>query len=195
MVNVRHGTGIKHLSGLSQNIPVAGKEYFEDELAEEGHMGLTSSLPCALCKQSKGGLTSTPLKSSVKVGEDNILLPQQRKARESLMNTMACPPGHEMPMAAQELCKMCEPKINKLKGGYSATANLIFQSWLKDIRVHVEDQNLTQREAMQLIKDFTAEHAHNEVEFYMGMVAEEWQTFEGLIQHLKNAFQSGKTIS
>ena len=29
----------------------------------------------------------------------------------------------------------------------------------------------------------------------MGMVVEEQQTFKGLIQHLKNAFQSGKTIS
>lgn len=48
-------------------------------------------------------------------------------------------------MAMQEFHMMHEPKINKLKGGYSATANLIFQSWLKDIRVHVEDQNLTQR--------------------------------------------------
>ena len=48
---------------------------------------------------------------------------------------------------------------------------------------------------MQLIKDFTAECAHNKVEFYMGMVVEEQQTFEGLIQHLKNAFESGKTIS
>ena len=48
---------------------------------------------------------------------------------------------------------------------------------------------------MQLIKDFTAECAHDEVEFYMGMVVEEHQTFEGLIQHLKNAFQSGETIS
>ena len=73
-------------------------------------------------------------------------------------------------MAVQEFCKLHKPKINKLKGGYSATANLIFQSWLKDIRVHVEDRNLTQREAMQLVKDFTAEHACNEVEFYMGMV-------------------------
>ena len=98
-------------------------------------------------------------------------------------------------MAAQEFCKLHEPKISKLKGGYSATVNLIFQSWLKDIWVHVEDKNLTQREAMQLIKDFTAEHARDEVEFYMGMVAEEQQTFEGLVQHLKNAFQSGKTIS
>ena len=74
-------------------------------------------------------------------------------------------------------------------------ANLIFQSWLKDIQVHVEDRNVTQRQAIQLIKDFTAEHAHNEVEFYMGMVTEEQQMFEGLIQHLKNAFQSGETIS
>ena len=48
---------------------------------------------------------------------------------------------------------------------------------------------------MQLIMDFTAEHACNKVEFYMGMVSEEQQTFDGLVQHLKNAFQSDKTIS
>ena len=48
---------------------------------------------------------------------------------------------------------------------------------------------------MQLIKDFKAECAHNEVQFYMWMVVEEQQTFEGLVQHLKNAFQSGKTTS
>ena len=61
--------------------------------------------------------------------------------------------------------------------------------------VHVEERNLSQREAIQLVKDFTAERAHNEMEFYMGMVADDQQTFEGLIQHLKNAFQSGKTTS
>ena len=85
-----------------------------------------------------------------------------------------------MYMAMQEFHKMCEPKINKLNSGHSATANLIFQSWLKDIRVHVEDCNLSERVAMLLIKDFTAEHACDEVEFYMGMVAEDQQTFEGL---------------
>ena len=98
-------------------------------------------------------------------------------------------------MAAQEFCKLYEPKINKLKGGYSAMANLIFQSWFIDIRVHVEDQNLTEREAMHLTKDFTAEHACDKVEFYMGMAVEDQQTFEHLVQHLKNAFQSGETIS
>ena len=106
------------------------------------------------------------------------------------MTNTVSPPGYDMQMAACKFCKLHEPKVNKLKGGYSATANLIFQSWLKDIRVHVEDRNLTQREAMQLIKDFTAEHAHDKVEFYMGMVADEQQTFEGLIQHLQKMLSS-----
>ena len=48
---------------------------------------------------------------------------------------------------------------------------------------------------MQLVKDFTAEHACDKVKFYMGMVVDEQQTFEGLVQHLKNAFQSGETTS
>ena len=100
-----------------------------------------------------------------------------------------------MKVAVQEFCKLHEPKINKLKGGYSATANLIFQSWLKDINVHIEDWNLTEREAIQLVKDFTAERAHNEVEFYMGMIADDQQSFDGLVNHLKHAFQSGETVS
>ena len=136
----------------------------------------------------KGGLTSTSLKSSAKVGEDNILFPQQTSARESFVSPAMCAPRYEMQVPVQEFCKLHEPKINKLKDGYSAKANLIFQSWLRDIRVHVEDQNLMEREAMQLSKDFTAECAHDEVDLYMGMVTEDQPTFEGLIQHLKNAF-------
>ena len=88
-------------------------------------------------------------------------------------------------MAAQEFCKLCELKINKLKGGYSAKVNLIFQSWLKDIKVHVEDWNLTEREAIQLVKDCAAEIAHDEVEFYVGMTMDDQQTFDGLVNHLK----------
>ena len=40
-----------------------------------------------------------------------------------------------------------------------------------------------ERETIQLVKDFTTEHTHNKVEFYMGMMMEDQQTFEGLIQH------------
>ena len=137
-INARCGTGIEHLSGLSQNIPAAGKAYFEEELAEEATWG--SQYPCYVCFASgqNGGLTSTTLKSSPKIGENNILLHQQRRARESLVNPAMCPPRYKMWMATQGFCKMCEPQINKLKGGYSAMAKLIFQSWLKDIRAHVE---------------------------------------------------------
>ena len=73
--------------------------------------------------------------------------------------------------------------------------NLRFQSWVKDIRAHVEDWNLMKRQAIQLVKDFTAECACHEVEFYMGMVTEDQPTFKVLMQHQKNAFQSGETIS
>ena len=52
-----------------------------------------------------------------------------------------------------------------------------------------------QREAIQLVKDFTAECTQDEVEFYMGMVDEEDQSFEGLIDHLCDAFQLGETLS
>ena len=87
---------------------------------------------------------------------------------------------------------MHEPKIIKLKGGYSATANLIFQLWLKDIRVHVEECNLSEKEAMQLIKDFTAEHTCDKVEFYMGMVMEDQQTFETLCNTSRMLFSLAK---
>ena len=174
---------------------MAGREHFEDELAEEATWGPNHPCHVHFVGSEKGGFTSTPLKPAARVREYYTLLPQQKQARENLLTSTVSPPGYDMQMAVQELCKLREPKINKLKGGYSATANLIFQSWLKDIRVHVEDRNLSQREAIQLVKDFAAEHARNEVEFYMGMVTDDQQTFEGLIQHLKNAFQSRETTS
>ena len=45
------------------------------------------------------------------------------------------------------------------------------------------------------MKDFTAKHAWDEVYFYMGIVAEEDQSFEGFMEHLCDAFQSGETLS
>ena len=140
-------------------------------------------MTCALCFQPLGGFTSTPRRH---LEEDGV------RAR---INSNTYPPGYETKVVVREFCKLCEPKINKLKGGYSATANLIFQSWLKDINIHVKDQNLTEREAIQLVKDFTVERACNEVEFYMGMIMDDQQTIDGLVNHLKNAFQLGKTVS
>ena len=78
-VNVRCGTGIKHLSGLSQNVPVAGRQYFEDKLAEEATWGSNHPRHVHSASSQKGSFTSTPLKSAAKVGEVNSLLPQQEK--------------------------------------------------------------------------------------------------------------------
>ena len=52
----------------------------------------------------------------------------------------------------------------------------------------MEDQNVTEREAIQLIRNCTAERAHNEVEFYMDMFADYQQTFDGLVIHFKVHF-------
>ena len=184
VVNARCGAGLAHTSGISQDIPVAGRAHFENELAEEAtwvshshpyHVHFASNL------QVEFTLT-------------HRRYPEEQKPRVRC-NPATYRPGYVMKMVVQEFHKLHEPKINKLKGGYSATANLIFQSWLKDIKAHVEDQNLTEREAIQLVKDFTAERAHNEVAFYVGLVADDQQTFDGLVNHLKGTFQSGETIS
>ena len=117
----------------------------------------------------KGGLTSTP----------------HNQSEEEAPSILESHP-YEMGLhaAAQEFRKMQEPRISKLKGRYTSSAGLVFQSWLKDIHVLIQDRRLTQREAIQLVKDFTVEHAQDEVEFYMGMVMKEDQSFEGLIEHL-----------
>ena len=183
-VNATRGAAAAHALGISQDIPVIGRTQFEDELAEEAIWDVHQH-PCHVhfASDPQGRFTSTPLRH---LEEDRA------KAR---ISPEVYPPRYGMKVAVQEFRKLHEPKINKLKGGYSATANLIFQSWLKDINVHVQDWNLTEREAIQLVKDFTAERACNEVEFYMGMIADEQQSFNGLVNHLKNAFQSGETVS
>ena len=183
-VNVKRGAAAAHASGISQDIPVVGRTQFEDELAEEDIWNAHQHLHHVhFASNPQGRFTSTPL---------GHLEEDRAKAR---ISPEVYPPGYGMKVAVQEFCKLCESKINKLKGGYSATANLIFQSWLKDINAHVEDWNLTEREATQLVKDFTAQRAHDEVEFYMGMIADKQQSFDGLVNHLKNAFQSGETVS
>ena len=82
-----------------------------------------------------------------------------------------------------------------LKGGYSSDASLIFQSWLKDIRVYTIEYRLSQREAIQLVKDYTSEQARSEVEYYLGLTPKDEQSFQGLIDLLSLMFQSCKTVS
>ena len=47
--------------------------------------------------------------------------------------------GHSLQLVAEEFRKIREPKISKLKGGYLANAMLVFNSWLKDIKMCIQE--------------------------------------------------------
>ena len=57
------------------------------------------------------------------------------------------------------------------------------------------ERHLSQREAIQLVKDYTSEQARSEVEYYLGLTPKEEQSFQGLIDHLSLGFQSCETVS
>ena len=55
--------------------------------------------------------------------------------------------------ASKEFHRMCEPKITKLRGGYSTDAELMFRSWKSDILAHINDRELDNKSVIQLIKE------------------------------------------
>ena len=55
--------------------------------------------------------------------------------------------------------------------------------WLKDIDMCVQDHNLTEHKVVQLVKDYTAEHTHGAVEFYLNM--NDQLSYSRLIEHLR----------
>ena len=92
--------------------------------------------------------------------------------------------------ASKEFRRMCEPKITKLKGGYSADAELMFRSWKSDILVHINDRELNNKSAIQLIKEQTPDNAHRKVEFQLDLCGGNI-TYQDLLQHLGITFQGG----
>ena len=65
--------------------------------------------------------------------------------------------------ASKEFRHMWEPKITKLHGGYSTDAELVFRSWRADILANIQDRELDNKAAIQLIKEQTLENARQEV--------------------------------
>ena len=92
--------------------------------------------------------------------------------------------------ASKEFCKMREPKITKLRGGYSADAELMLRSWKSDILAHIVDRELDNKAAIQLIKEQTLDNGHHEVEFQLNLCRGNI-TYQDLLQHLSIAFQGG----
>ena len=62
--------------------------------------------------------------------------------------------------ALKEFWRMREPKITKLRGGYSADAELVFRSWQADILANIRERELDNKSTIQLIKEQTLDNAH-----------------------------------
>ena len=57
------------------------------------------------------------------------------------------------------------------------------------------EHHLSQQEAMQLVKDYTSEHAQLEMEYYLGLTLKSKQSFQEMIDDLSLAFHSCKMVS
>ena len=90
--------------------------------------------------------------------------------------------------ASKEFWHMWEPKITKLKGGYSADAELVFRSWQANVLVHIQDCKLDNQAVIQLIKDQTQDSARHEVEFQLDLCGSDIP-YKELLEHLSVAFQ------
>ena len=181
------------------NLPNLAEDTLHDILEEE----LQEEIPVTPQRQVRFQ-TSTPVVRPEERLRERVQpsrVPQMPSAEKSLSRYPEARDLFEegfsrsLQAAATEFKKLREPKVAKFKGGYSSDASLIFQSWLKDIRVYTIERRLSQREAIQLVKDYTSEQARSEVEYYLGLTPEEEQSFQGLIDHLSLAFQSCETVS
>ena len=92
--------------------------------------------------------------------------------------------------ASKEFWHMREPKITKLHGGYSADAELVFRSWWVDILANIQDRELDNKAAIQLIKEQTLDNTRREVEFQLDLCGGVI-TYQNLLRHLSIAFQGG----
>ena len=92
--------------------------------------------------------------------------------------------------ASKEFWHMREPKITKLWGGYLADVELNFLSWWADVLANIQDRDLDNKAAIQLIKEQTLDNACHEVEFQLYLCGSEI-SYQDLLRHLSVAFQGG----
>ena len=92
--------------------------------------------------------------------------------------------------ASKEFWHMREPKITKLHGGYSADAELVFWSWWADILANIQDRELDNKAAIQLIKEQTLDNTCREVKFQLDLCSGNIM-YQNLLRHLSIAFQGG----
>ena len=70
---------------------------------------------------------------------------------------------------------------------------LVFNSWLKDIKMCIQEWRLLNLEAVQLIKDYTSNNVRGVVEFCLDTNSI-WN-YMTLIEHLRTFFEIGENFS
>ena len=91
---------------------------------------------------------------------------------------------------SKEFRHMREPKMTKLHGGYSADVELVFWSWRADMLANIQDRELDNKAAIQLIKEQTLDNTRREVEFQLDLCGGNI-SYQDLLRHLSVAFQGG----
>ena len=63
--------------------------------------------------------------------------------------------GSTINIISSKFQKLNPPKLQKLKGGTSPSAQLFLFSWVKEVKAVIKDRDLTDSKSIQLVMEFT----------------------------------------
>ena len=145
-----------------------GVQFWPELVSSTLHL-VPQPVPCNLSgipdTKTSGKDTYSEAEGMPNVGTRSALTPHHQKIRRGNQNASIM--TQSLQLAAEEFRKICELKIQKLKGRYSANAILVFNSWLKYMEMCVREWKLTNLEVVQLIKDYTMDNAQGVVKLYL----------------------------
>ena len=135
--------------------------------------------------------TSTLLKPQAEDVVDNEILavPLSQEASTSHKQMVSGQEQSTINIIANEFCKLNPPKLQKLKGGTSPSAQLFLFDWVKEVKSVIKDIDLMESKSVQLEREFTEGKARQQVDFFLD--TSPVTTSEALLEHLLAAFASG----
>ena len=155
---MQHGTALKNrrardCSNYSEDevfqlhevpdVPIAGSSHGQKVtfMSPVLRLGSVSSTPHLVPQPVSFDVLQIP--NSKTSGKDTDseaeVRPRTPHIRNKRMREDASMASHSLQLVAEEFRKIHKPKIQKLKGRYSANAMLVFNSWLKDIEMCVKE--------------------------------------------------------
>ena len=109
----------------------------------------------------------------------NLTTPTRTHKDEAIVESVL---HNTMQTLASEFKRTREPKIQKFRGGTSSGTYLVFKSWMQDIERTIKDLNLSNDEALQLIKEFSEGCARDNINFYLEVTDK--PSVDGLFENL-----------